>query len=152
MSELVASYGLIAPEIVLVVGAMVLLMLGVFRPESDREAEIIGWLAMGVLGLAAWLVLAQTSDRQTLFEGGFVVDGFGRFMKGLTLAASAGALLLSFDYMRETRSQRFEYPVLVLLVIFFGFYPAPLLDVTAVSVKKLVSGYEAAVRAAASLR
>ena len=115
MSELVASYGLIAPEIVLVVGAMALLMLGVFRPESDREAEIIGWLAMGVLGLAAWLVLAQTSDRQTLFEGGFVVDGFGRFMKGLTLAASAGALLLSFDYMRETRSQRFEYPVLVLL-------------------------------------
>ena len=41
---------------------------------------------------------------------------------------------------------------LVLLVIFFGFYPAPLLDVTAVSVKKLVSGYEAAVRAAANLR
>jgi NADH-quinone oxidoreductase subunit N len=115
MSGLVASYGLIAPEIVLVVGAMVLLMLGVFRPESDREAEIIGWLAMGVLGLAAWFVLTQTSDRQTLFEGGFLVDGFGRFMKGLTLAGSAGALLLSFDYMRETRSQRFEYPVLVLL-------------------------------------
>jgi NADH-quinone oxidoreductase subunit M len=39
---------------------------------------------------------------------------------------------------------------LVLLVIFFGFYPAPLLDVTAVSVKKLVSGYETAVRAAAA--
>jgi NADH-quinone oxidoreductase subunit N len=115
MSGLVASYGLMAPEIVLVVGAMVLLMLGVFRPESDREAEIIGWLAMGVLGLAAWFVLTQTSDRQTLFEGGFLVDGFGRFMKGLTLAGSAGALLLSFDYMRETRSQRFEYPVLVLL-------------------------------------
>jgi NADH-quinone oxidoreductase subunit M len=37
---------------------------------------------------------------------------------------------------------------LVLLVIFFGFYPAPLLDVTAVSVKKLVSGYETAIKAA----
>src|SRR5262249_33132066 len=36
---------------------------------------------------------------------------------------------------------------LVLLVIFFGFYPAPLLDVTAVSVKKLVSNYEAAIKA-----
>jgi NADH-quinone oxidoreductase subunit M len=36
-------------------------------------------------------------------------------------------------------------------VILFGFYPAPLLDVTAVSVKNLVSGYEAAVRAAAAL-
>ncbi len=40
---------------------------------------------------------------------------------------------------------------LVLLVIFFGFYPAPLLDVTAVSVKKLVSNYEAAIRAASAL-
>ena len=36
---------------------------------------------------------------------------------------------------------------LVLLVIFFGFYPAPLLDVTAVSVKTLVSGYEASIKA-----
>jgi NADH-quinone oxidoreductase subunit M len=40
---------------------------------------------------------------------------------------------------------------LVLLVFFFGFYPAPLLDVTAVSVKKLVSGYETAVRAASAV-
>jgi NADH-quinone oxidoreductase subunit M len=40
---------------------------------------------------------------------------------------------------------------LVLLVVLFGFYPAPLLDVTAVSVKKLVSGYEAAIQAAQAL-
>src|SRR4029453_14940488 len=46
---------------------------------------------------------------------GFVVDGFARFMKLLTFVASAGALFLSFDYMRETRSHKFEYPVLVLL-------------------------------------
>ena len=39
---------------------------------------------------------------------------------------------------------------LVLLTIFFGFYPAPLLDVTAVSVKKLVSGYETAIKAASA--
>ncbi len=38
---------------------------------------------------------------------------------------------------------------LVLSVVYFGFYPSPLLDVTAVSVKKLVSGHEAAIRAAA---
>src|SRR2546421_6384669 len=80
MSGLVASYGLIAPEIVLVVGAMALLMLGVFRPENDREAETIGWLAILVIGLAAWLVLEQPVSRQTLFDGGFVLDGFGRYM------------------------------------------------------------------------
>ena len=40
---------------------------------------------------------------------------------------------------------------LVLLVLLFGFYPAPLLDVTAVSVKKLVSNYETAIRAASAM-
>jgi NADH-quinone oxidoreductase subunit M len=40
---------------------------------------------------------------------------------------------------------------LVLLVILFGFYPAPLLDVTAVSVKKLVGNYEAALKAQQAL-
>jgi NADH-quinone oxidoreductase subunit M len=40
---------------------------------------------------------------------------------------------------------------LVLLVVLFGIYPSPLLDVTAVSVKKLVSNYEAAIRAAAAM-
>ncbi len=37
---------------------------------------------------------------------------------------------------------------LVALTIFFGFYPAPLLDVPAVAVKKLVQSYEAAVQEA----
>src|SRR5688500_14078417 len=102
MSGLATTYWLMAPELVLVVGAMALLMLGVFRPENGREADIIGWLAIVVLGVAGWLVLDQPAGRQTLFEGSFIVDGFGRFMKVLTLVASAGALLLSFDYMRET--------------------------------------------------
>ena len=38
---------------------------------------------------------------------------------------------------------------LVVLILFFGVYPAPVLDVTAASVAKLVSNYETAVSAAA---
>ena len=48
-------------------------------------------------------------------------------------------------------TQSLVFAPLVLLVILFGFYPAPLLDVTAVSVKKLVSSYEAAIQAAQAL-
>ncbi|MEZ5842657.1 MAG: NADH-quinone oxidoreductase subunit M [Hyphomicrobiaceae bacterium] len=40
---------------------------------------------------------------------------------------------------------------LVILTILFGFHPAPILDVTAASVKKLVLGYEAAIRASTAL-
>ena len=40
---------------------------------------------------------------------------------------------------------------LVVLTIFFGFYPAPLLDVMAVSVKNLVMNYQAAIGQAAAV-
>jgi NADH-quinone oxidoreductase subunit N len=103
------------PEVVLVIGAMALLMLGVVRPETEREAERICWLALAVVGVALWRLIAQLPARELLFDGGFVIDDFARFMKILTLIGSAGTLFLSFDYMRETRSLTFEYPVLVLL-------------------------------------
>ena len=83
------AYWPLYPELALIVGAMALLMLGVFRPESDREAEAIGWLAIGLLGLSAWFFLRQPEGAPALFEGAFVVDGFARFMKVLTLVASA---------------------------------------------------------------
>ncbi len=115
MSGVLASYWPIAPELVMVIGAMALLMLGVSRPEEDRDAEGIGWLAIGVIIIAVWILLGQPAGKQTLFDGGFVNDGFGRFLKVLTLVASAGTLLLSFDFMREHKIMKFEYPVLVLL-------------------------------------
>jgi len=40
---------------------------------------------------------------------------------------------------------------LVVLTILFGFYPAPILDVTATSVKQLVQNYEAAIRTTTAL-
>jgi NADH-quinone oxidoreductase subunit N len=113
--DLLQSYWPAYPEMVLVVGAMALLMLGVLRPEREADAQAIGWLAIVVLALAAWLVLQQPAGTHRLFEGAFVVDGFARFMKVLTFVAAAVALLLSFDYLRHVRALKFEFPVLTLL-------------------------------------
>jgi NADH-quinone oxidoreductase subunit N len=90
-------------------------MLGVLRPERDGDAEAIGWLAIGLMGVAAYFVMQQPAGTHGLFDGAFVVDGFARFMKVLTLLAAAAALLLSFDYLRQVRALKFEYPVLTLL-------------------------------------
>ena len=109
------AYWPLYPELVLVIGAMALLMLGVFWPENDRNAETIGWLSIGVLGLASWMLLQQPSATNRLFDGAFIVDSFARFMKLLTFASAAVAILLSFDYMRQVRALRFEYAVLALL-------------------------------------
>ena len=92
MSELTLLLYPLIPEIVLVVGAMALLLLGVVRPETEREAERICWLALLVVGVALWRLIAQLPGKELLFDGGFVIDDFARFMKILTLIGSAGAL------------------------------------------------------------
>lgn len=50
----------------------------------------------------------------------------------------------------STREKVLLYPLAV-LTIFFGVYPAPVLDATAASVQALVSNYSAAIEAAQSL-
>ena len=114
MTELSRIAASMLPELVVVCGAMLLLMWGVFRPETDTEADTIGWAAIAVLAVAAFL-LTGLGGATTLFAGGFVDDAFARIMKMLALAGAAGALVLSFDDMREKRVLKFEYPVLVLL-------------------------------------
>ncbi|MDA7946603.1 MAG: NADH-quinone oxidoreductase subunit NuoN [Hyphomicrobiaceae bacterium] len=107
------TYILALPEILLVVGAMILLMVGAFRGE--RSANAISWAAVVLLLLAAVFVLLLPAKGKVLFDGAFIVDSFGRFMKVLTLIGSAAAIVMSFDYMRRARLEKFEYPILILL-------------------------------------
>ena len=109
-----AVYAPLLPELVLAIGAMALLMLGVFRPENTDEAGRIMWLAIGVL-LAAGFAVLQGAGKAQLFDGAFIVDTFGRFMKIVVLVGAVGALVLSFDEMAERKALKFEYPVLILL-------------------------------------
>jgi NADH-quinone oxidoreductase subunit N len=105
----------LAPELVLILGAMALLMVGVFRKDTDANAELLCWGSIAVLLIAGVLLMQQPAASASLFDGAFVSDGFGRFMKILALGGSAVALVLSIDHMREGKYLRFEYPVLVLL-------------------------------------
>ncbi len=113
--DLLLSYAPALPEIVLAVGALALLMLGAFSADDADTGVFIGWLSVAVLGLAAGAVLMQPAASASLFEGAFVLDPFARFVKLLVLAGSAVALMMSFDFLRDNRVMRFEYPILVLL-------------------------------------
>lgn len=107
------SYMPLAPELVLAIGAMVLLMLGV--TSGERSARFVNGLSVWLLVAVAALVVLMPGGRHSLFEGAFVVDDFARFLKLLVLAGSAGALILSLDYLVREHQQKFEYGPLVLL-------------------------------------
>jgi NADH-quinone oxidoreductase subunit N len=103
----------VLPEIVLGLGAMVLLMLGVFRGNVSARAVDIG--AIVLLALAGAILLALPGGRLVSFGGSFVVDDFARFLKILALIGSAAAILMSIDYAKRERQERFEYSVLIVL-------------------------------------
>jgi NADH-quinone oxidoreductase subunit N len=103
----------LAPEFVLGIGAMVLLMVGAFRGEAT--SRLVDLAAIALLVIAGAVLLYLPAGTQTTFGGSFVVDNFARFLKILALIGSAAAIAMSLDYARRERQQRFEYSVLVLL-------------------------------------
>jgi NADH-quinone oxidoreductase subunit N len=101
------------PEIVLAVGAMLLLMIGVFRGEQASRGIDAG--AILLLLVTAVIVCWLPAGKLVTFDGSFVVDGFARFLKLLALAGSAAAIVMSSNYLAAEKRGTFEYSVLILL-------------------------------------
>ncbi|NDW06532.1 NADH-quinone oxidoreductase subunit NuoN [Jiella pacifica] len=109
---LTSSLSIAAPELILSVGAMILLMIGVFMGE--KSSQTVTGLSVAVIIIAAlWLILITPLG--TGFGGSFVLDPFARFMKILVLVGSAAAVVMSVGFAESERFNRFEFPVLVLL-------------------------------------
>ena len=100
------------PEIILAIGAIVMVLIGAI--QGERSARLLEGAAIALFALALVLVLRGTGKEVT-FNGAFVADGFARFMKVLTLVGAAAAILLSGDFLRREGAMRFEFPILVVL-------------------------------------
>src|ERR1700756_964340 len=115
MSFETAGYQLlpVLPELVLAVGAMVLLMIGAYRGQGTTR--LITALAVCLLVLTGVLELWLPAGKLVTFGGSFIVDDFARFLKTLALIASAATLILSTEYLSQPSTRNFEFSILVLL-------------------------------------
>jgi NADH-quinone oxidoreductase subunit N len=107
------AFGPALPEIVLAVGALVLVLVGAFRGE--RSTPLVTGLALLFLMIALATVVRMPSTTTATLGGSFMIDGFAKFMKVLALIGSGAALILSEDYFRREGIARFEFPILILL-------------------------------------
>ncbi len=100
------------PELLLAVGAVSLLLAGVIwsRERSSTLSLVAILLLIAVIAVAVW-----RPAEGTLFNGGFIVDGFARYMKYLVLGGSAFTLILSTSTAKPFGLDKFEYSILVLL-------------------------------------
>ncbi len=110
-------FWVLAPEVVLSIFALVILMVDVFqRGETQEPARLsIAWLtAIGLLAAAAantWLLTLQDAAP----AGPIAIDGFRVFTNYLFLGAALLFLPLSWRYLTDERMRHGELFVLLLL-------------------------------------
>ena len=72
-------------------------------------------IAVGLLGLAILVIFSAARRTAIVFNGAFIDDGFGRFMKVLALAGSLVTLIMGQDFLAREKIDKFEFPILILL-------------------------------------
>ena len=112
--------------------------------QAPRELAEIDGHSLVDIGTGEWGGPQLRSMLKSTFSGTAAVDSYEMDLlrpghKAIRLVLNAH--LLDYDGTAP----------LVVLTILLGIYPAPLLDVTAASVKKLVANYELAIKAATAL-
>ena len=109
------AYGVALPEIFVALAAMGLLLLSAFRRVKDDA--LVTWLTIGILVVALILVLTGSDGRQLAFNGLFVADTYGTFLKVLVIAGAGLALLMSLDYLDREYMTQAEFPILLLFAV-----------------------------------
>ncbi len=110
--DLLSSLSLSTPELVLAVGALVLLMVGAYS-RSNSTGTVTALAVIVLIGAGVWMLFSPNDG--SAYGGAFVQDSFARFMKLLSLVGSAVTLVMSMRFAKAERFDKFEYPVLILL-------------------------------------
>ena len=110
--EQIANFHRLAPEIILCVFGIVIMVADPFVQAAHKRA--MGWLAfIGTLGgLAA--VYLMSRDPGNAYSDLIRADAFSIFVHVIVIGAAALAILGSFNYLDEENIQRGEYYALVL--------------------------------------
>ncbi len=112
MNDIFPNLAIAYGEIFLAVGAMVLLMIGVFKKNS---VNLVSWLSVAFIAVALFLTVVSVSGAAFTFNDMFVADSFTNFMKILVLVAAALAVIMSREFFKLEGDDRFEFPVLMVL-------------------------------------
>ena len=103
------------PDIVLMGGAMILLLLAVWRRESASHQRMIGVLSIGLAVVTLGTVLAMMFDRPSASDGPIAVDNFRWMVDVVILLGTIGALALGIDDNDRAGTTTSETHVLILL-------------------------------------
>jgi len=102
----------ILPEMVLSLGAMIVLMADIYVPRERRD--IVTGLSVVVLAATAGAVLVVGNPQVTISRGLLSIDAFSLYFKLLFLGAAALTLMMSGPYLEVEDTPAGAYCFLVL--------------------------------------
>ncbi len=114
MSALV-EYLPILPELIVAIGALILLMVGVF--QKDEDANLVWFLSMLVMAGAAFFLIKDWGINATLFNESFVVNDFTRLLKVMVLIGGIFTIYMSISFLIDAGIFKSEYMVLMLFAL-----------------------------------
>ncbi len=105
------NLNLIYPELFIGISMLILLLVGVFKKNSFN---LVSKFTSLTLLAAIPMVYINDSVSAKLFGDNYLIDGLSSFLKILILGSSAFVLSFSNQYIKDTKINQFEYPILII--------------------------------------
>jgi len=113
------NLNLILPEIFLSLSIFATLLIGVFFKNSYNLVTNITYIIIISLLL---IVYNSFNENGNLFSNSFVSNSFTNFFKILILLGTLFVMLITQDFIKETKINYFEYPLLLLFSVLGMFF------------------------------
>ena len=109
---MIPRFAPLAPELILSIGATVLMMAAAFA--GRRASGTIAWLAIALLIGATFSLIGAPSHAGPVFEGIVSADLFASFGKAIIFPAAAAAIVAAHGWFERGTEHASEYSVLIL--------------------------------------
>jgi len=108
------------PELFMITATTILLIYGVIFSTSKVHkypmlVRNVAHLGILTLGQTFFLLCQNPVEKAVFFYNSFIIDEVTFFLKSLVLFATAAALFLALDYLRQEKMNTFEFVILILL-------------------------------------
>ena len=116
---MINNLNILLPEIFLTLSIFSILMIGVFIKKSFN---LIFNLTSLIIILTTIIILNGSNNEEKIFLDSFTRDAFSNFFKVLILISSLFVLNSSKNFIIDSKLDKFEYPIIVLLSILGMFF------------------------------
>ncbi len=116
---MINSLNILLPEVFLTLSIFITLMLGVF---SKKSFNLIFNLSSAVIIITIAIIFNSSNITEKIFLDSFVKDNFSSFFKILILVSSLFVLNSSKVFIIDSKIDKFEYPIIILISILGMFF------------------------------